>query len=477
MLFNSLAFLVFLPIVWVLYWGVFSKRVAWRNAFLIIAGYVFYGWWDWRFLILLFMSSLVDYVVGILLSRTERNAQRKALLGFSLITQLGLLATFKYFDWFTTSFAQAMATLGWQVDPFTLGLILPVGISFYTFQTLSYTIDVYRRKTDAVRDPIQFFAFVGFFPQLMAGPIERASHMLPQFGMPAVFDLSKAKDGLRQMLWGLFKKVVIADGCAVHVNHVFDDVAAQPGSTLLVAAIFFAVQIYCDFSGYSDIAIGCARLFGFDLMRNFAYPFFSRDMGELWRRWHISLSTWFRDYLYLPLGGSRGALGMQVRNVMIVFLVSGLWHGANWTFLVWGGLNGLFLVWLLLRGKHRANTDIVAQGRLLPSPREALQVITTFLLFVLVFVFFRAANLGQAWDILSGIARPSLFTYPAEAGLRMMPLVLLMLAVEWLQRERQHGLQIGHINAAWKRWGMYYAVLAAIILLGSAQQKFIYFDF
>ena len=419
----------------------------------------------------------MDFVIGILLSKAERTLHRKALLGFSLVTQLGLLATFKYFDWFATGFERAMSSIGWHVDPFTLGLVLPVGISFYTFQTLSYTIDVYRRKTPAVRDPLQFFAFVGFFPQLMAGPIERASHMLPQFGMPAKFDLAKAKDGLRQMLWGLFKKVVIADGVAVHVNHVFDDPTGQPGSTLLVAAIFFAVQIYCDFSGYSDIAIGSARLFGFDLMRNFAYPFFSRDMGELWRRWHISLSTWFRDYLYLPLGGSRGSLGMQVRNVMIVFLVSGLWHGANWTFVAWGGLNGLFLVLLLVRKKHRVHTDVVAQGRLFPTPRESVQVLTTFLLFALVFVFFRANSMSQAWDVLSGIAAPSLFSIPTEAGLRMLPLVLLMVVVEWLQRERQHGLQIAHISATWKRWFAYYTVVGAIVLFGSAQQKFIYFDF
>ncbi|MBU1908629.1 MAG: MBOAT family protein, partial [Verrucomicrobia bacterium] len=347
MLFNSIDFAVFLPLVFLLYWFVFQRNLRLQNLFLVVVSYVFYGWWDWRFLFLIAFSTLVDYVVGRGLAGEERVGRRRLLVGISLAANLGLLGFFKYYNFFLDNFVAAFTFFGHPLQARSLNIILPVGISFYTFQTLSYTLDVYARRMKANRDPVAFWAYVSFFPQLVAGPIERATRLLPQFLVPRRFNESAAVDGLRQILWGFFKKLVIADTCAVHVNRIFQDCGAYSGSTLFLGVFLFAFQIYSDFSGYSDIAIGTARLFGFDLMRNFAFPYFSRDHAEFWRRWHISLSTWFRDYLYVPLGGSRGSLAQRVRNTFIIFLVSGFWHGANWTFLVWGALNALYFLPLM----------------------------------------------------------------------------------------------------------------------------------
>ncbi|MBV6404656.1 MAG: MBOAT family protein [Flavobacteriales bacterium] len=482
MLFNSIDFAVFLPIVFLLYWGVFRRSVAWRNAFLIVAGCVFYGWWDWRFLGLWLFTAGVDYLVALGLARTEAPARRKVLMGLSLTANLGLLGFFKYYDFFLQSFVDAFTLLGRPIDARPLGLVLPVGISFYTFQSLSYTFDVYRRQLPAVREATTFFAFVSFFPQLLAGPIERARHMLPQFGTERRFDEAAAYDGVRQMLWGLFKKVVVADNCAAFVNPVFGDHEAQAGSTLALAVLLFAFQIYGDFSGYSDIAIGCARLFGFELMRNFAYPYFSRDIAEFWRRWHISLSTWFRDYLYIPLGGSRGGRARTVRNVLIIFLVSGFWHGANWTFVAWGAVNGLLFLPLLLRDTHHAMSDTVAAGRALPNAREAVQMLTTFLLACFAWTFFRAESMGQAFDILGAIASPGLLEAPAlgdRKGLAFAVLGIgLTLALEWLARERQYGLQLDGLLPMPVRRLVYYGLIVVLTLaapLGGGE--FIYFQF
>jgi len=325
MLFNSIEFAIFLPIVFILYWFVTNRDLRVQNLLLLVASYVFYGWWDYRFLSLIVFSSIVDYSIGLQMSKTDAQNKRKLLLFASLCVNLGLLGFFKYYNFFIDSFVDAFTFFGHSINPDRLNIILPVGISFYTFQTLSYTIDVYKRKLEPTKDILSFFAFVSFFPQLVAGPIERATNL----------------DGMRQILWGLFKKVAIADNCAVFVNLIFANSADHSGSTLFIGAILFAFQIYCDFSGYSDIAIGTARLFGFNLMKNFAFPYFSRDIAEFWRRWHISLSTWFRDYLYIPLGGSRGSNYVKIRNTFIIFIVSGFWHGANWTFIVWGFLNAL----------------------------------------------------------------------------------------------------------------------------------------
>ncbi|MBN1987260.1 MAG: MBOAT family protein, partial [Prolixibacteraceae bacterium] len=348
MLFNSIDFAIFLPVVFFLYWFVTSKNLPVQNAFLILVSYVFYGWWDWRFLSLIVFSSGVDYLVGIYLAKSKIQRNRKILLLISIVVNLGFLGFFKYFNFFTESFARAFTLFGKTIEPTTLNIILPVGISFYTFQTLSYSIDIYKRKIEPTNDVVSFFAFVSFFPQLVAGPIERAAHLLPQFYTKRTFEYTKAFDGVKQIFWGLFKKMVIADNCALIVNQIFDNYTNYSGSTLLLGTFFFAFQIYGDFSGYTDIAIGTARLFGFELKQNFAYPYFSRDIAEFWRRWHISLTSWFRDYLYIPLGGSRGGTWMKIRNTFIVFLVSGLWHGANWTFIVWGIFNAVLFLPLLL---------------------------------------------------------------------------------------------------------------------------------
>lgn len=395
---------------------------------------------------------------------------------------LGFLGFFKYFNFFIDNFTSAFSLLGIELNPRTLNIILPVGISFYTFQTLSYTIDVFRRKLEPTTDFLAFAAFVGFFPQLVAGPIERATNLLPQFKHPRVFDYSQAVDGLRQILWGLFKKIVIADNCARFANLIFNQSADYSGSTLVLGALFFAFQIYGDFSGYSDIAIGTARLFGFNLMQNFAFPYFSRDIAEFWRRWHISLSTWFRDYLYIPLGGNRGHTWMSIRNIFIIFVVSGFWHGANWTFVMWGALNALFFLPLLILHKNRNNMEIVAKGRTLPSLKELSSMLFTFALTVVAWIFFRAENLGHAFNYLSGIFSKSLFAIPVfpdrQEALWVLGVVMLFVIVEWFGRENKYA--IAQLGVKWLRpfrWVMYCGLLSGILYFSGRPQEFIYFQF
>jgi len=475
MLFNSIEFVLFLPIVFILYWFVANRSVQGRNVLVIAASYVFYGWWDWRFLSLIVLSSAVDFAVGQQLGNTEGKRQRKLLLTVSVLLNLGLLGFFKYYNFFVESFIDAFATLGVTLQASSLSIILPVGISFYTFQTLSYTIDVYRKKLEPTQDPLAFFAFVSFFPQLVAGPIERATNLLPQFYSLKKFDIQEAKDGTRQALWGLFKKVVIADNCALAANDIFANYDTLPASTLVLGAVFFAFQIYGDFSGYSDIAIGVSRIFGFKLMRNFAYPYFSRDIGEFWRRWHISLSTWFRDYLYIPLGGSRGSKLKQFRNVMAIFVVSGFWHGANWTFIVWGALNALYFLPLMFSGKNRQNMGVTAEGRWLPTLKEFLQISLTFGLTCIAWVFFRAENLTHAFAYLTNMADVSLLTVPTY--LRVLPFVFILILIEWTQRDKLHPLEIQHFPRP-LRWGIYYALLFAILYYKPSEAvDFIYFQF
>ena len=480
MLFNSLDFAIFLPIVFALYWFIFSGSLKFRNLLICTASYVFYGWWDWRFLSLILFSTLVDYSVGVLLNKQNNKAKRKALLWTSILVNLGFLGFFKYYNFFLDNFITAFTFFGIEFNANTLNIILPVGISFYTFQTLSYTIDVYNRKMQPTKDFIAFAAFVSFFPQLVAGPIERASNLLPQFYKKRTFDYGKAVDGMRQILWGLFKKVVIADNCAEYANMIFNNSADYSGSTLVIGALFFAFQIYGDFSGYSDIAIGTARLFGFNLMRNFAFPYFSRDIAEFWRRWHISLSTWFRDYLYIPLGGSRGGTWMKVRNTFIIFIVSGFWHGANWTFIVWGALNALYFLPIMLSGKNRHNIEIVAKGGLFPNIKEIIQISITFGLTLLAWVFFRAENVGHAFSYLSGIFTKSIFSLPTVFPIITIGLILLGIVIEWLQREKQHGLEFSKEDKFMTkplRWLIYIGLILLIFTFGGTQQEFIYFQF
>jgi len=482
MLFNSIDFAIFLPIVFILYWFVFNRNLKLQNALIVGASYLFYGWWDWRFLSLILFSTLVDYAVGRKLKTENKDAKRKVLLWTSIIVNLGFLGFFKYYNFFLDNFITAFSFFGTEIKANSLNIILPVGISFYTFQTLSYTIDVYKRKLEPTSDFIAFSAYVSFFPQLVAGPIERASNLLPQFYKKRTFDYAKAVDGMRQILWGLFKKVVIADNCAEYANLIFNNSADYSGSTLVLGAIFFTFQIYGDFSGYSDIAIGTSRLFGFDLKQNFAFPYFSRDIAEFWRRWHISLSTWFRDYLYIPLGGSRGGTWKKIRNTFIIFIVSGFWHGANWTFIVWGALNALYFLPLLLLNKNRTNTNTVAQGKYLPTFKEFYQIGITFSLTVLAWVFFRAEDIGHAWAYLSTIFSKSLFTIPHFTGIRMALATLILISVfvivEWHGRNEQYAIE--NIELKWKkltRWAFYLIVIFTIIIFGGKQQEFIYFQF
>ncbi len=482
MLFNSIEFALFLPIVFVIYWCINTKEVRLQNCFLILASYLFYGWWDWRFLILIVFSSLVDYTIGIALSNTNQQRTRKQLLLTSIFVNIGLLLFFKYFNFFIQSFADTFTLLGKPIETNRLNIILPVGISFYTFQTLSYTIDVYQRKVPATKDIFSLFAYVSFFPQLVAGPIERATNLLPQFYKKRTFEYDKAADGLRQILWGLFKKIVIADNCALLVNYTFENYADLNGSTLLLGAVFFAFQIYGDFSGYSDIAIGTARLFGFNLMQNFKFPYFSRDVAEFWRRWHISLSTWFRDYVYIPLGGSRGTTRKQIQNVFIIFLISGFWHGNNWTFLAWGFLNACYFLPLLLLKKNRKHLEIVAKGSLFPSVKELAQIAFTFSITVFAWIFFRAATMNDAFHYISTMLSSSLFEIPNTPNLKTGTSIFLFIAIciciEWLGREQQYAIE--KLGITWKpifRYALYYAIIFSIFWFGGEQQEFIYFQF
>jgi len=478
MLFNSFEFALFLPIVFILYWFVTNKNLKLQNLLIVIASYIFYGWWDWRFLSLIVFSSIIDYSVGLGLKSQQNNAKRKLLLICSILVNIGFLGFFKYYNFFVDSFVDAFSFFGQTISSSSLNIILPVGISFYTFQTLSYSIDVYRRKLEPTKNIIAFFAFVSFFPQLVAGPIERATNLLPQFYKERKFDYDNAIDGMRQILWGLFKKIVIADNCALWANRIFDGSADYSGSTLFLGVIFFAFQIYGDFSGYSDIAIGTSRLFGFNLMRNFAFPYFSRDIAEFWRRWHISLSTWFRDYVYIPLGGSKVGNIAKVRNTFIIFVVSGFWHGANWTFIVWGFINALYFLPLLLFKKNRINTDQVAENKLLPSFKEFLQMGTTFFITLIAWVFFRAENIQHAFSYLAGIFSKSLFSMPERHPKDVIILLVLFVVVEWIQRDKQHALQIDTIKIPrFLRWSLYYGIIMVIHLMGGTQQEFIYFQF
>ena len=484
MLFNSLDFAVFLPIVFALYWFVTNHNLKLQNALIVAASYVFYGWWDWRFLSLIIFSTLVDYSIGRRLKNEEKHSTRKILLWTSIIVNLGFLGFFKYYNFFLDNFIAAFSFFGQEIQPNTLNIILPVGISFYTFQTLSYTIDVYKKKLEPTKNFIAFSAFVCFFPQLVAGPIERATNLLPQFYKKRTFKYDKAVDGMRQILWGLFKKVVIADNCAEYANLIFNNYQDYNGSTLLLGAVFFTFQIYGDFSGYSDIAIGTSRLFGFDLKQNFATPYFSRDIAEFWRRWHMSLSTWFRDYLYIPLGGSRGGTWMKVRNTFIIFLVSGFWHGANWTFIVWGGLNALYFLPLLLLKRNRTNLGVVAEGKMLPSLRELFQMGTTFLLTVLAWVFFRAESLTEAFAFITAMFRSnntSVQLLNKAEDLLSLIMLFIFLLIEWGSRHTIN--EGGVINLPHNKTirALVYVMLCCIVIIyffiNNKSSDFIYFQF
>jgi alginate O-acetyltransferase complex protein AlgI len=478
-LFNSIEFAIFLPVVFGLYWFAFNRSLRAQNLLIVTASFLFYGWWDWRFLFLLVFSAGIDFYTAQFIYRASDKRRKKLLLLVSLGVNLGILGFFKYFNFFVDNFISAFRLFGQEFHPFTLQIILPVGVSFYTFQALSYTIDVYRGKLVPTQDGVAYFAFISFFPQLVAGPIERATNLLPQFYQSRTFDYTKAVDGLRQILWGLFKKIVIADNCAQYADKIFNNYTDYDGSTLLLGAFFFAFQIYGDFSGYSDIAIGTSRLFGFDLMRNFAFPYFSRDIAEFWRRWHISLSTWFRDYVYIPLGGSQGSKWIKIRNTFIIFLLSGFWHGANWTFVVWGALNAIYFMPLLMRGKNRTHLDVVDEGKLLPSLKGLWKMSSTFLLVLLAWIFFRAENLHDALKYVAKIFQASLLSVPKVHPIPLLAGIFVFVGIEWLQRDKPHALHFAHLTRgkrAWV-WTFSYLLIAFIFLFGKNSQSFIYFQF
>jgi len=478
MLFNSIEFAVFLPIVFILYWLLPRKDVKYQNVLVLIASYYFYGCWDWRFLGLLCFSTLLDFYSGLRIHNAESDGARKRWLVASVTINLGFLAYFKYFGFFVESFAELLSLNGLQAYSSTLNIILPIGISFYTFHGLSYVFDIYNRKITPTTNFIDYALFVSFFPLLVAGPIERATHLLPQIERPRTFEYSKAVDGLRQMLWGFFKKVVIADGCAAYATPIFSDPGSHSGSTLVLGAVFFAFQIYGDFSGYSDIALGTARLFGFELLKNFNFPYFSRDIAEFWRRWHISLSSWFKDYLYYPLGGSRFGKLQTIRNTMIIFTVSGFWHGANWTFIAWGVYHGLLFLPLLILDKNRKNVGPVAAGRMLPSIKELFQMALTFTLVTIGWILFRAENITKAWEYLQGIASKSLFSVPLHSGYHtLMLFIALMFTIEWLERASNHPFETVRFKYPLIRWAMYLFLLILCLANYKQDQEFIYFQF
>lgn len=482
MFFNSFVFLIFLPSVFCLYWFVFSRHVRLQNIAIIISSYVFYGWCDWHFLLLISFTGLCSWVSA--LGVQKGGTFGKWVTIANVIVNLGILCVFKYYNFFVESFVSAFGSLGFSLHIATLKLILPVGISFYTFQALSYSLDVYKKKLEPTKDIITFFAYLSFFPQILAGPIAKATVLLPQFQKKRIFDYSKAVDGLRQILWGFFKKFVVADSCAKIVDLIFVDYTNYSGSMLVLGAVLFTFQIYCDFSGYSDIALGIGRLFGVDLMRNFNFPYFSRDIAEFWRRWHISLTTWFREYIYFPLGGSREGQWKSIRNTAIIFLVSGLWHGANWTFIIWGAYHALLFLPLLLLGTNRKHMSPVAEGKLLPGIGEFLQMSGTFMAVSLGWIIFKSDSITDAFYYIVGIFDLNFFDFSLHAikgaslAIAIVSVTFLM-AVEWVQRNRQHALEM--MGLRWKyplRWAFYASILFLICMyMETGESPFIYFQF
>jgi alginate O-acetyltransferase complex protein AlgI len=479
MLFNSFEFAIFLFVAFFLYWFIFNTSIKARNFFLFAVSYFFYGWWDWRFLGLLLLSSAIDYLIGKKIGEASSIKRKKMILTISVAVNVGLLGVFKYFNFFADSFAGLLSVFGFVADTITLSLILPVGISFYTFQSLSYTIDIYRGNLKPAGNWLEFFTFVAFFPQLVAGPIERATNLLPQFKKLHEFSYEAAASGVRLMLFGYFKKVVVADNCASQVNAIFNDYQSQSTIVLIAGVVFFAFQIYGDFSGYSDIARGVARLFGFELMVNFRTPYFARDIAEFWRRWHISLTTWFRDYVYIPLGGSKVSKSAAVRNTFIVFLLSGIWHGANWTFFWWGCINAVFFLPLLLTNRNRTYVDTVAPGRMLPAFADAGRMLFTFSLVCFAWIFFRAPDIGHALGYIEALAT-NIFVATNFEFLDPIPVlgIGMLLIVDWFSREQGFDEVVFSLSQPWGRRLVYLVLFLGIFFFGVFNKdSFIYFQF
>lgn len=473
MLFNSSVFAVFLVVIFILYWFVL-KTIKQQNICILLASLFFYAWWDWRFVSLIIFSSLLDYFIGLRLQSVTENIKRKTLLIISLAANLGLLFTCKYFIFFVESFVALFQSIGIELQATTLSIILPLGISFYTFQTLSYTIDVYRRKFEPTSDVISFMAYITFFPQLVAGPIERAIHLLPQFYKPRYFDKTYALEGLKIMLWGFFKKIVIADGISVLIDPIFNAPENYHGGTLAIAGVLFAVQIYADFSGYSEIAIGTARLFGFSLMKNFNYPYFSTSIIEFWKRWHISLTSWFKDYIYIPLGGNRNGIYKQITYTFIVFIISGIWHGANVTFLLWGIAHALiFIPYLFIKRPliFQSNTSI-------RIAINTVAILFTNCIVVLLWFLFRAQNMQDVIEIYSKIFTSDVFIQTIQIPQYIYVVICILFIVEWLGRTQNFAiLTLGiHMPRA-IRWTYYYILIFSILYYFKTPISYIYFQF
>jgi alginate O-acetyltransferase complex protein AlgI len=473
MLFNSIEFLLFLPIVFVLYWFVFNKNFNHQNLIILISSYVFYGWWDYRFLSLIFLSTIVDYVIGLKIYSQSSRKNQKTLLWCSVLFNLGILGFFKYYNFFIESWIDLLSSIGYKINSeWTLNIILPVGISFYTFQTMSYTIEIYKRKLNPTKDFISFATFVSFFPQLVAGPIERATNLLPQILNKREFKYLQGVQGLKLIFWGLFKKVVVADTLAPIVNNIFENYQNFGGETLWIGAIYFSFQIYCDFSGYSDIAIGTSKLLGFELMSNFKFPYFSRNIGEFWKRWHISLSTWFRDFLYIPLGGSKNGKWTSLKNIFIIFLVSGFWHGANWTFIIWGLFHSiLFIPSFIFQTNRKYVSSVIAENSVIPSLKEFVQVGTTFLLVTIGWVFFRSETIWDSFNYI--IYMTQNFQIPKLNFTKYMVFIIVLLITDWNFRKDER-LEKGEINI------IFFALMAVYLvskIIMSGNTEFIYFEF
>ena len=477
MSFNSYEFLIFLPLVWLIYWRLLQGRLYLQNCFVLLASYVFYGWWDWRFLFLIVLSSLVDYFTGLRIGSTEDKRLRKYWLWLSVAVNIGILGIFKYYNFFVDNFVALMDSMGVYANPVTLDIVLPVGVSFYTFQTLSYTIDVYERRIEPTKDWVAFFSFVSFFPQLVAGPIERARHLLPQFYKDRRFDYRQSVDGLRQMLWGMFKKVVLADTLAPSVDHIFGHYHEMSGGALVLGGVLFAFQIYGDFSGYSDIAIGSARLFGFDLKPNFRTPFFSMGAFDLVRRWHISLNTWFRDYFYKYFKGKRKGVFIQAFGTFVTFLVSGLWHGAAWNFVAWGGLWGLYFMQAYYYRLY-VLPRIQVQQVWLKKISGGLLLLKTFGFIVLSLIIFRTVNFNHTYGYLSGIFNTEHFWQMPQIieGRYHLHFMLITLVLDFIYRKKEHSLQIGGLPKL-VRWIIYIVLTILILHYFGGEQSFIYFQF
>jgi len=476
MLFNSLEYILFLPTVFFFYWFVFNNNLKLQNILILVCSYIFYGWWDWRFLSLIILSTIVDYIAGIKIYNTDSLRMRKGILFTSIIFNIGILGFFKYSNFFVDSWIDFVGSFGYAINSvWTLKIILPVGISFYTFQTMSYSLDIYNKKLKPTKDFISFASFVSFFPQLVAGPIERASNLLPQILKKRQFNYNQGVQGLRLILWGMFKKVVIADSLALLVDRIFSDAGNYDGGVLFLGIVYFAFQIYCDFSGYSDIAIGTAKLFGIEIMSNFKFPYFSRDIAEFWRRWHISLSSWFRDYVYIPLGGSKRGKYISIRNIFIIFIISGFWHGANWTFIMWGFIHSLMFIPLFIFGINRKYTSyICSHDKWFPTLKETLQIGSTFFITTIAWVFFRSESVGDAFLYLNIMITKFSIPSSNRSGLIFVFMVYIL---DWLWRNNER--EPLNIKNTYIRWGLYCLLMGLVAghfkIIDVSQ--FIYFQF